>query len=305
MTVAPAISQISRPETAGIPYLTAQEFTNAPTGVPISNLLTSGNATQQMVALQAVILRASSWMDVQCHQVLASTTDTEMARGRMRRDGSIYVFPRCYPIREVISVAVNYQPLNFTPLTSLANVVPLNRTFVIYQAPFPFQSNQGPIQFGPIGNWEECWVQYSYVNGYPVTTLADACAAAADSITVVSSLGMIPGMVLTISDNPNTETVGVESVSGNVVTLTGTTQYAHAEGIYTSSLPEAIKQAAILATSGFIRLRGSGAVTMASIGTQPKDVAGADPGGLEDLANASQILHEGGFVAQVSLPSQL
>ena len=306
MSVAPAISQISRPETAGIPYLTAQEFANAPTGLQLSNLIPGiGSAPEQNQALQAAILRASSWMDVQCHQVLASTTDTEMARGRMRKDGSIYVFPRCFPIREVTSVAVNYQPLNFTPMTSLASVVPLNRTFVIYQAPFPFTSNLGPVQFGPIGNWEECWVQYSYVNGYPVTTLAEPCASGASTITVVSALGMIPGVVLTISDIPNTESVGVESVSGNVVTLTGTTVSAHLAGTYTSALPEAVKQAAILATAGFIQERGTGALTMATIGGAPTHVNSPPGGGPSDLQQALVILQEGGFVAQVSLPSQL
>jgi hypothetical protein len=224
----------------------------------------------------------------------------------MRQDGSIYVFTRCFPIREVTSVALNYQPVNFTPLTSLANVVPLNRAFVIYQSPVPFStSNQGPIQFGPVGSLQECWVQYSYVNGYPVTALAEPCTSGASTITVVSALGMIPGVVLTISDIPNTESVGVESVSGNVVTLTGTTQSAHNEGTYTSALPEAIKQAAILATAGFIQERGTGALTMSSIGGAPTHVNSPAGGGPSDLQQALVILQEGGFVAQVSLPSQL
>ena len=32
---------------------------------------------------------------------------------------------------------------------------------------------KGPIQFGPTWSNTEHWCQYTYVNGYPVTTLAD------------------------------------------------------------------------------------------------------------------------------------
>ncbi|MGB6771197.1 MAG: hypothetical protein WBF51_04250 [Candidatus Dormiibacterota bacterium] len=306
MSVAPAISSISRPETAGIPYLTPEEFQNAPMGIQLNNLIPGAGTPQQTQALQAAILRASSWMDLQCHQVLAATTDTEISRGRMRRDGSIYVFTRCFPIREVTSVAVNYQPLNFVPMTSLSSVVPLNRAFVIYQPVFPAVSNLGPIQFGPPYTfWEETWVQYSYVNGYPVTSLSAACISGATTITLLSALGVIPGMTLTISDIPNTETVIVSSVSENVVTLQVGTQSAHAKGIYVSALPDGVKQAAILATAGFIQERGTGALVMASLSGAPAKQNSPSGGGPSDLQQALAILQEGGFVAQVSLPSQL
>ena len=309
MSVAPAISSISRPETAGIPYLTPEEFQNAPMGIQLNNLIPGAGTPQQNQALQAAILRASSWMDLQCHQVLAATTDTEISRGRMRRDGSIYVFTRCYPIRLVTSVAVNYQPLNFVPMTSLTNVVPLNRTFVIYQAVFPFGSSQGPLQFGPVyGPYGECWVQYSYVNGYPVTSLSSACVAGATSVTPLSVLGILPSMTLTISDIPNTETVTVSStyVPGTAtVPLQTGTQSAHNQGVYVSALPDAVKQAAILATAGFIQERGTGALTMASISGAPVKMNEVPGGGPSDLQQALAILQEGGFVAQVSLPSQL
>ena len=64
----------------------------------------------------ALILRASSWMDLECHQVLAATTDTEFCQVRVHRDGTFSVLPRCFPIRAVTSVSVGPYPSDMTAL---------------------------------------------------------------------------------------------------------------------------------------------------------------------------------------------
>jgi len=309
VTVLPAVSAISRPETAGLPYITATEFQNAPTGLQTNNLVPGGSAAEQFQALQAQILRASSWMDGQCHQVLASTVDTEISRANVRRDGSVMVFTRCFPVRVVTAVSMGWQLSDLTALTSLDTVTPLNRVFLVESAGIPFASSQGPLQFGPTyGPYGECWVQYSYVNGYPVTTLSAGISVGATSIVPASVLGILPGMTLTLSDIPLTETVTVSPTyvvgQATVPLLTGT-QSPHVAGIAVSALPDAVKQAAILATAGFVQERGSGALVMASISGGPTKGAPMGGAGFQYLADALAILKEGGFVAQVSVPGML
>jgi len=308
MTVSPAISTISRPETAGLPYITAAEFQNAPTGLQTNNLIPAGNAAQQLQALQAQILRASSWMDGQCHQVLASTVDTELARVRLRDDGSAEVFTRCFPVRIVTAISAGWFANQLTALP-LEGVVPLNRGFIVYQSVLPSVTLSGPIQFGPLyGTRGPLWLQYSYVNGYPVTTLSAAVVAGATSIAPVSVLGILPGMTLTLSDNPFTETVtvGPSYVVGQATVPTlAPVVNPHPEGVAVSALPDAVKQAAILATAGFVQERGSGALVMASISGGPTKGAPMGGAGFQYLSDALAILTEGGFVAQVSVPGML
>ena len=302
MTVAPAISQISRPETAGIPYITADEFTTAPTGLQLNNLFPGGSQLEQVQALQEQILRASSWMDIQCHQVLAATTDTELSQAR-QRNGALTVFPRCFPLRSVTAVSTGSDPSQLTAMTDLSSVVLQNRSFTVWESVISTVTTVGPLQFGGWGLGRP-WVLYSYVNGYPVTTLSAACTSGASSIDVTSALGVLPGMTLTLSDIPNTETVIVSSVSGTTVTLSGTTASAHAAGVAVSAMPAALKQAAILATMGFIQERGTGALVMASIGGAPTHQPKQTGTGPDALQQAMAILQTGGFIAQVSVGSQ-
>lgn len=301
MSVLPAISPISRPETAGVPYITATEFTNAPTGIQVGNLVAG--------ELPALILRASSWMDLECHQVLAATTDTEMCAVRIARDGSFAIYPRCFPIRAVTAVSTGTLPSNMTALTTLANTAVQNRRFTVYQSGFNAVTQAGPIQFGPSWSSEgSLWCQYTYVNGYPVTTLASSCLANASSLSVVNGIGIVPGMTLTLTDDPNTETVIVAptySFGSTTVPLVADTVSAHAAGVATSAMPPGLKQIAILATAGFITERGTDALVMMSLEGGPTRQNTPPAGGDSFLQQARQMLKEGGFVAEVSVPGSL
>ena len=299
------VSPVSRPETAGIPYITADEFTTAPTGLQLGNLFPGGSQPEQVQALQEQILRASSWMDVQCHQVLAATTDTELQTVRVDLSGSARVWTRCFPVREVTAVSIGPTFNSMTALDSTTPIAVQSRSFTVQQAT-PFGWFGPAVQFAPPmpnAAWSQ-WCQYSYVNGYPVTTLSAACTSGASSIDVTSALGVLPGMTLTLSDIPNTETVIVSSVSGTTVTLSGTTSSAHVAGVAVSAMPAALKQAAILATMGFIQERGTGALVMASIGGAPTHQPKQTGTGPDALQQAMAILQTGGFIAQVSVGSQ-
>jgi hypothetical protein len=301
VTVAPAISTISRPETAGIPYITDQEFLDAPTAVQTGDLV-PGELTQ-------LIVRASSWMDGICNQVLAATNDTEFCEVRSRF-GSFSVYPRCFPIRAVTAVSVGWLPSSMVPLTSLDNLAVQNRRFVVYESALPTATMQGPIQFGPRGRDRLQWVQYSYVNGYPVTVLAVSVAAGASILTVPNPPGVLPGMVLALTDDPNSEVVTVAStyIFGSAsVPLVNPTANAHAAGVPVSAMPPRLKQIAIEATAGMIAERGTNALMMSTIGGAPtaSRVKGSTSTGNAWLRRAEEMLQKGHFVAKVSVEGDL
>jgi len=300
VSVLPAISPISRPETAGVPYITTTEFTNAPTGIQVGNLV-SGE-------LAALILRASSWMDLECHQVLAATTDTEFAQVRVRDDGSFSVFPRCFPIRAVTACSVGPLPGVLTALTSLSSVAVQNRRFTVYQGQLPSTTMRGPIQFGPVWQNGDLWCQYTYVNGYPVTTLGALANSGSNSLTVVNGTGILPGMVLTITDDPNSEMVTVAQTynfGSTTVPLVSNTLNTHAAGVPVTAMPPGLKQIAILATAGFITERGTDALVMASLESAPTRQNTGGGSGNDFLQQARTMLNEGNFVAKVSVQGSL
>jgi hypothetical protein len=301
MTVAPAISTISRPETAGIPYITDQEFLDAPTAVQTGDLVPG--------ELAQLIVRASSWMDGICNQVLAATTDTEFCEVRSRF-GSFSVYPRCFPIRAVTAVSVGWLPSSMAPLTTLANLAIQNRRFMVYNSALPTATMQGPIQFGPRGRDLLQWCQYSYINGYPVTVLATAVVAGASTLAVPNPTGILPGMILTLTDDPNSEVVTVASayVFGSAsVPLVNPTANAHAAGVPVSAMPPRLKQIAIEATAGMIAERGTNALMMATISGAPtaQRQSGSTSTGNAWLRRADEMLHRGHFVAKVSVEGDL
>lgn len=284
-----------------MPYITAQEFQNGLTGIQTGNIPAGGLASK--------ILLASSWMDLECHQVLAATTDTEMCLVRVAKDGSFAIYPRCFPIRAVTAVSTGTLPSNMTALTTLANTAVQNRRFTVYQAGFNAVTQVGPIQFGPSWSSEgSLWCQYTYVNGYPVTTLSASCLANASSLTVVNGVGITAGMTLTITDDPNSEMVTVAPTyvfGSTTVPLVTNTVSAHAAGVAVSAMPPGLKQIAIMATAGFITERGTDALVMASLESAPTRQSTQGAGGDSFLQQARQMLNEGGFVAHVSVPGSL
>ena len=99
--------------------------------------------------------------------------------------------------------------------------------------------------------------------------------------------------MLTLYDLPYDEAIQVAAsyVPGTaVVPFANPLQYAHQTTATISNLPPAVKQAAILATTAFIKLRGSGALVVEDMGavthTEGTDVQGS--GG--DLGEAASLL---------------
>ena len=111
---------------------------------------------------------------------------------------------------------------------------------------------------------QQVYVKYSYDSGYVNNAIATATAGQT-SLTVQDPTGILTGDVFRIYDGASTETVTVGSTytyGSTTVPLTSALAYTHAAGITLGNLPNAVKQACIMLTTAFIKMRGDSSMTM-------------------------------------------
>lgn len=277
------------------PYLTIDEYKQAPTAVDYTNLvLASSDPAVQDAELANVIARASSWMDTFCNQVLAATEETEQQRSRLRGDGMLAMHPRYFPIVALKSVSYGMTPNNLVAYADPSQGWIEDQQFVLpYTATTTNYSSQGPVQFGmPAMPRSQVYVKYTYISGYANTTLAANASAGASSITVADSAGITAGLMMTIFNGMNTETITVGSTysfGSTTVPLASPLIDAQTSGVSVSALPPAVKQAAILVTSAFIKVRGDNSLTMDVVNT-PNLNSSATKSMVTDLDLAKELL---------------
>jgi hypothetical protein len=277
------------------PYLTIAEYKQAPTSIDVDNLVSySTDPAVQNAELANVIARASSWIDTYCNQVLAATTTTERQRLRMSPDGYIKVHPDYWPVVAVTSFSYGATPNGLATYPDLSQAWIEKQSIVVpWTAGNMNWSSAGPLNLGMAGQPRgTVFCEYTYVNGYANTTLAASSSAGASSITVADSTGIVPNSKLTIYDGLNTENVTVSSTytpGSTTVTLARNAVNAHSSGVCASALPPAIKQAAILATTAFLKVRGDSSLTMAVTDSVSSSKSGSQYTG-EDLALAEELL---------------
>jgi hypothetical protein len=259
------------------PYITVAEYKNAPTSIDFDNLVVGGNANAQDAELARVILRASSFLDEYLNQNLAAQNYTETQRTRFTPDGYIALHPNNSPVISLQSFEYGSAPTNLQTLTDPSQcwfenqqiIIPLSQIATTY-------SSQGPLQFGGAGsNYYQIFTKYTYTAGYVNNAIATATAAAT-SMTVSDAAGIVAGGQYRIYDGANSETITVASgytYGSTTVPLTSALAYTHAAGVTFGNLPSAIKQATILVTTAFLRVRGDTSMTMA-ITTFPQSNVG-------------------------------
>lgn len=266
-SINPATQQFS------IPYLTTTEYRSAPTAIDIDNLVfNSSDPDVQNSELANVIARASSWIDTYCNQILGATLTTEQQRSRISPDGYIKWHPNFNPVIALTALSYGYPSTNLYQVTDVSSAWIENQQIL-----FPYASmgslftNQGPLQFGfPSTQGQVVFLKYTYVNGYANTLIATATATQT-TLTVTNGVGITAGDTLKIYDGMYSENVTVASsyvFGSTTVPLTSALLYSHSAGVSISALPPAIKEAAILATTAMLKVRGDSSMTMA-IGTQP------------------------------------
>jgi hypothetical protein len=253
------------------PYLTVEEYKSAPTSIDYDNLVVGGNAAAQDAELDRVILRASSYMDEYLNQNLVANRQTETQRTRFTPQGFIALHPNQNPIIALESFEYGPTPQYLYSLSdpsvawfeSQQLIIPISQMALNY-------SSQGPLGFGGGSPGQQMFTKYTYVAGY-VNNPVVAGTAAATSITVERATGIVAGQMLRIIDGAKSETVYVSSTytyGSTTVTLATPLVYDHTVGSTISNLPNALKQACILITTAFIKVRGDNSLTM-SITTQP------------------------------------
>lgn len=262
------------------PYLTNAEYKNAPTAIDIDNLVfNSSDPDVQDSELANVIARASSWIDTYCNQILGATHETETQRARISSDGYIKFHPRYSPVIALTSLQYG------NPSTELITVEDCSVAWIEdSQILFPYAymsslfTSQGPLQFGaPYASGTQVYIKYTYVNGYANTLIASAVAEES-TLTVTKATGIVKGLQMKIYDGMYSETVTVADtyeMNSLTVPLQEPLVYSHDAGVSISALPPAIKEAAILATTAMLKVRGDASMTM-SIGTQPNSFGASD-----------------------------
>ena len=276
------------------PYLTLDEFKNAPTAIDIDNLVfNSQDPDVQDAELTNVIARASSWIDTYCNQVIAATVEQEQQRTRIGADGTFRFHPRYNPVIALTSLqygnpSTQLQTLSDCSIAWIEDseiIVPYANLSLTY-------SSQGALQFGfPTSPRVETYIKYTYVAGYANTTITSATAGQT-TLTVANGTGITAGLLLKIYDGYNSEFVTVDSTytfGSTTIPLVAPLVNSHASGISISALPPAIKEAAILVTTSMLKVRGDNSMVMSITSQAGTAMKGADLFG-QDIGLAKELL---------------
>jgi hypothetical protein len=265
--------------TMGTPvsYLTLAELERNPIYQELKHLVPNESPADRDAELERILARISAMINGLCNQNLAATTDREVGQVVVSDEGNLVIHTRGTPIIDVLSVSVGPNVYNLTEITDLSHVILEPWSITIPQAVTGSWYSTGNLPLGR--GWRprsKLWAEWTYINGFPISTIADDVNAGDTTITVVDGTGIVPmsaspGLVptlLTIEDGIHLEQVVPTAVDGNILTVPPLL-YAHETGVGIHSMPGDIKQAALILMSrihdtwalamGAISMDGSGA----------------------------------------------
>lgn len=232
-TVTPVPSRVTNP------YITVAELKRAPIYTQLRKLIPGGSADENEAELGQIILRVSALIDSEVSQNLSATVDSEVGRVAVSEYGELRIHTRANPIIEVRAVSVGTDPNNLVPITDLTRLVVDPWRITI----------PAPQMFSLPRPGRRLWAQWTYVNGYPITTLTAAAAVGGTSITVKDATGILAGITeLSIEDGKWVESITPTAVTGNTLTVPPLL-FAHQVGVGVSSLPDDVKEAALVLIS--------------------------------------------------------
>lgn len=242
--------------TSFTPYLTVAELKRSPIYTQLRQLIPEASAADNEAELARIIMRVTAMINGECRQNLAATVDTESGWCTYSDFGELRIHCRNSLIIEVQSLSIGSGPLSLTPLTDLSGLV-----LDPWRITVPAASLVGLGGFWGYGG-RRVWVERTYVNGYPVTTLAAPAVAGATTVTVANATGIMPGDTpLAVQDGRYFEMITPSAVVGNVLTI-APLQYAHQVGVGVSCLPNDVEEAALLLIS---RVHDSWSLNMGAI----------------------------------------
>jgi hypothetical protein len=226
-----------------VPYLTVATFKASPTFLDYGLLNTASTVpADQDAELYNQLLKASAWAsNTVCNLPLHAHYNTEQRRLRVGRDGLLKWLPTDLPVRLITGFSYGYSP----GAPNLRPVIDLTQQWIEGDAqvvmPFgPLGPGFNQIQFSPPGPTSELYTSWTYIAGYPNSTLANAPIAGAVSLQVKDPTGILAGDVLRIWEPGKEEavTVAPSYVTGAVtVPLTAGLVNAHTIGAGISAMP--------------------------------------------------------------------
>lgn len=267
-------------------YVTPAEFKAAPTGVDVSQLVPGGDAAKQAASLVMLLQRASAYADNFCQKVIAATVDVQAGQYRVQSNRMLGAVIKV-PLDNTPVIAVSDIRVGRTPATIGLITTPSNLWISRKVATIPVPGAYGETMFA----------QISYVNGWANTALTVAAPAGALSITVASTLGIMPGMQLNIQSPNNAETLTVDTsfVPSNLninalVPVTTPIVGTYGIGDTVTAFPQDIKQAVILIAKSLIKTRGSESIVISSTTSQPDSIDKLERGVTSDIDMALDLL---------------
>ena len=293
-------------------YISPSQYRFAPTAVA-TNGLVIGSQDQQVdstASLAQVIARASSWVDAHCYHrgdgSFVGSVSVEQMLATVKPTGSVSLICNFKPIRQVVGIAFG------TSSGSMQNLGPNQAEGILIGEKTITLSGGAPAgnAVGWYGPWPSTNGQvlaiYSYVSGWPHTTLSADLMAGDTTVTVNPPVpgadqfyGAYAGSALTIKDGAQTETVVLAADPvGLTLSLVNPLQYSHAvplapDSTYITALPSAIEEACISVVNVLIKTQGMRAqVLPGSIGAAPASSrqAMSRAGALGDFLLAENLL---------------
>lgn len=297
-------------------YISVSQYRFAPTSVGTMALVPKSQQPQvdSTETLAITIAQASAWMDEFCFHrsdgSFAANVTNEQMWVKVKPNQSAVLICNFKPILEVVGLALGPAPgqlQNVSPNVASLLVIG-EKTITI---PGVFVSGTTTIGNTVLFNGYPSYnggmlAVYSYITGYPHTTLAVNASAGATSITVNPPTpggtvlsGAYAGTPLTIKDGASTETITLsQAPSGLVLSLANPLQYAHTipnapDAITVTQLPGDLERACIHLTNVFLKAQGMRAQMPPSIGAAtPATRQGLGRAGvLADFDVACKLLH--------------
>lgn len=246
-------------------YITPKEYRDSSTGQDTLNLIADGDQDDQDAELARRIWNASSWIDSECNTSLIAASHTEFRTISIGTRGRVALSPNHVHLNQLSALALgaDASSLSSVAAATLAAAWIEAQTFMVPFAPGSFAAG---IQLGPRRG--STLARLTYVAGWPDTLLTSSPTAGATSFTVASGVGFAPmagseiaDEQVRIIDGGNTEVITITGVAGNTITCSPLAK-AHTSGATVTMMPGAVKEAALMATSAFLRNRSSDALTI-------------------------------------------
>ncbi len=269
-----------------VPYITVDELKRSPISTQLQHLVPNSSPADRDAELGRIIQRVSAMINSECNQNLAATVDTEVGWIVVSDEGDLRIHCRSNPIIEVLSVSIGHSPYSLTAISDLSHVV-LDpwRITIPGGAGQLFGNNFSLGSFGRPG--ARLWAQWVYVNGYPVTTLADPVSAGDTTIIVTNGTGVLTGQtMLTVEDGIYLENIVPTAVNGNEITV-APLMFSHQPGVGVTALPDDVEETMLLLIS---RLHDSWSLSMGAITHDGSGAHKPDAGPARALCDAGVLL---------------